>query len=121
MDYASRSRATACLERKRYGGAVNRASALVVSVVVLLSMSGCDARDSDEIPFLLTGMDAYLQVGETMEVYAGRVDANYLSRDDALDECRDLALVEARRRGIENWGYICCTVTSTTDCDTKVR
>jgi hypothetical protein len=53
--------------------------------------------------------------------YGGRVKANYFSKDDALSECGSRAYAVAREYNLSDWSYVCCTVTSSSDCVTKVR
>lgn len=85
-------------------------------------LCGCDAQDSDFYPYALTALDAWVVDQDTNKsLLAGRVDTNYLGRKEATASCRDLAVAAARANNIHRWGYVCCTVTSSTDCATKVR
>ncbi len=87
-----------------------------------LSMIACDSHDSDYIPYGLKGMDAYVYNNDTdNEFYAGRVEGSYMSKDETLSKCQSLAYSVARHNHLENWSYICCTVTSSSSCATKVR
>jgi len=92
---------------------------LVLSCCVL---AGCSGLDSDYIPYRLSGLDAWLWDSDRgRSIYAGRVETNYFKREKALVECRDKAVIMARHLRLERWGYVCCTITSSTDCETKVR
>lgn len=89
---------------------------------VCMACAACDGQDSDYIPYMLKGMNVYVYDEDDREFFAGRVDGNYLDRDDLLSSCGAMAAAEAERRHLgQRWGYVCCTVTSESSCVTKVR
>lgn len=95
-------------------------TAPVVAVCALLG--ACSAEDSDHYPYMLKALDAWVYDQDTgRNLFAGRAEASYLGRKDAAARCRDLAVAVARANDFKRWGYVCCTVTSSTDCATKVR
>ena len=55
------------------------------------------------------------------EYYGGRIKANYFSSESALSQCQKAAYYTASQYNLEDWGYVCCTITSKSDCVTKVR
>lgn len=82
-------------------------------------MAGCSMTDGDYIPFGLTGFGVYVTDPSTNKtVYAGHVDANYFSREEGLRSCAATAHAWARGKP---FGYVCCTITASSDCVTKVR
>ncbi len=88
-------------------------------MVVLLG--ACGAEDSD-YPMSMSGLDSWVQDSDSgKQFYAGRVEASYLGRAEAAAKCRDLAIATANANSLQRWGYACCTVTSSSDCATKVR
>jgi hypothetical protein len=90
--------------------------------LIAASLCGCGATDSDYIPYAIKGLDVWVSTKEgNRSYYGGRVDTWYFSRESGLAECRHLAIEAARVNHLENWGYVCCTVTSSSDCETKVR
>ena len=93
---------------------------LIVPFVCLAA--GCNSHDDNYIPYRLKAMDAWVYDNRTdTNHYAGRATANYLSRDKGLSQCQSLAFSVASQMNLQDWGYVCCTVTSESDCVTKVR
>lgn len=93
-----------------------------VGIVLSALVAGCSDYDSDFIPFVLTGFDAWVYDDENdEEFYAGRSDASYFSRQQGLENCHRAASGEARRRKLEDWSYMCCTVTQSSESVAKVR
>ena len=96
-------------------------------IVVLVGLSAgcvpnCARYDGNFIPYRLKGLDVYVYNDRTnREYYAGHVEASYFSRDSALSQCSASAYSLARERDLEDWSYIWCTVTASSDCVTKVR
>jgi hypothetical protein len=89
---------------------------------VLLLLAGCDSYDSDYFPYKLTGLNVWVYNNATQkEYFGGFVEASYFSRKKALSECGARASATARQYHLENWSYVCCTVTSSSSCVTKVR
>ena len=87
-----------------------------------LMISGCSGYDSDYIPYFITALDAYVYNNASdEEFYAGRIETGYFSSDSAVDKCRPLARSYAKANHISDWSYVCCTVTSSSDCVTKVK
>jgi len=88
----------------------------------ILFQGGSCKHDSNYIPYLLKGYDAYVYNNDTdKEYYTGRIDANYLTQKKGLSRCQSLAYEEAKRRHLSSWSYVCCTITYASDCATKVR
>ena len=95
---------------------------LGLAVAASFLLCGCGAEDSDHYPYALTALDAWVYDQDTdRSLFAGRAESSYLGRRDAAARCRDLAALAARANQLQRWGYVCCTVTSSTDCATKVR
>jgi len=95
---------------------------LVLCMAGVLAVSGCDGLDKDYYPYMMTGLNAYaydLKSGEAFS--AGFVEANYFQRESATLQCADLAGWKANRLHLRNWGYVCCTATSSSSCMTKVK
>ena len=93
-------------------------------LLALLSgiLAGCDAQDSDYYPYAMTALDVWVyDIPSKKNLYGGRVQASYFGRLDATKTCRDMAIVAARGANWQDWRHVCCTVTSDSDCVTKVR
>lgn len=91
-------------------------------IFAAVAVVACDTHDSDYYPYAMTGLDSWVQDAHTLkDFYAGRVDARYWSRTDATARCADLADGLARSMQLRNWSYVCCTVTSSSSCATKIR
>ncbi len=91
-------------------------------ILMLLIVAACNSYDKDYIPYTLKGFDVWVYDNATdKEYYGGRVKANYFSKDSALSRCRDQAYTVAKQYKLTNWSYVCCTVTGSSDCVTKVR
>ena len=94
----------------------------LLAVAASVCLAACDAQDSDYYPYMLDALDAWVSDQDTdRSLFAGRTETGYLGRKDAAARCRDLAVEVARANQLKRWGYVCCTVTSSTDCATKVR
>lgn len=92
------------------------------AIVWFLFSQGCFGDDKDYVPFNLKGMDAWVYNNENdKEFYGGRAEGNYFQKEDVLSQCGSLAYATAKANHIEDWSYVCCTVTSKSDCMTKVR
>ena len=90
--------------------------------ILALMISGCSGYDSDYIPYFITALDAYVYNNATdEEFYAGRIETGYFSSDSAVDKYRPLARSFAKANRIRDWSYVCCTVTSSSYCVTKVK
>lgn len=95
-----------------------------LSIIVLLSifLGACKNYDKNFIPYGLRGMDAWVYNNENeQEYFGGRSEGNYLNRRKVLGDCQKNAHVTANEYYLKDWSYVCCTVTSSSDCVTKVR
>lgn len=92
----------------------------IAAALTALSLMSC--TDSDYVPYALSGLDVWVaERGSNRSYYGGRVSANYFSRERAIAECARLALATAKQNRLDSWGYVCCTVTYSSDCETKIR
>jgi hypothetical protein len=79
-------------------------------------------QDSDYFPYNMTGLDAWVYDNRTDQSrLAGHVESSYFGRKDALASCNALANETAQSMHLNDWGYVCCTTTSSSSCVTKVR
>ena len=113
-----------------------------VALTALTFAFGCNSYDGDYIPYALRGFDVWFHDErescddvnrydrgvdedscreEEADTYLGRVEANYLTKARGLSDCNAIAVAEANRRNVDDWSYVCCTVTASSDCVTKVR
>ena len=89
---------------------------------MLSLLTGCDSYDSEYFPYGLKGLNVWVYNNETnKEYFGGFVEASYFSRKDALSTCAARASAIASQYRLESWGYVCCTVTTSSSCVTKVR
>jgi len=98
--------------------------AIIPLLLSLLSLTSCNSsgHDSDYIPYGLKGMDVLVYNNTNNDVhFAGRVEGTYASKDKTISECQSQAYAFANQNHLQNWSYICCTVTSSSSCATKVR
>jgi len=94
--------------------------ALLGTAVILLS--ACDSYDSDFFPYAVKGLRVFVYDNNTRrEFFGGQIEASYFSRQKALSECASRAQATASFNNLREWSYVCCTVTSSSDCATKVR
>ncbi len=101
---------------------LNEVVIMLSLIIVSIFLVSCDGHDGDNFPYSMTGMDVWVFNNITEEqIYGGRIDGNYLSRKDALDKCGSFAYTAADLNHFRDWGYVCCTVTSKSSCQTKVR
>lgn len=95
---------------------------VLCAFAVLSLLTGCDSHDSEYFPYGLKGLNVLVYNNETdKEYFGGFVEASYFSRKDALSKCAARAYAIARQYHLERWGYVCCTVTASSNCATKVR
>ena len=94
----------------------------LILLAYLIFASGCNTYDNDYIPFAIKGLDVWVyDNAEDKNFYGGRVKANYFSVDSALSNCQSFAYSVAKQHNLNDWSYVCCTVTPWSDCVTKVR
>lgn len=97
------------------------ARTVAVALLALAVVSACDAHD-DHIPMSLKGMNAWVHDRQSeKELYAGFVEGTYFDRDRVLAQCASLAAAAAAQHHLKEWGYVCCTATTESECATKVR
>ena len=95
---------------------------IILSTAMILIIPSCKPYDDNFIPYGLKGLDVYVYDNRTdKEFYAGRVEGNYLSKNKTIGEAQSLAYSFAQNKNLRDWSYICCTVTSSSDCVTKIR
>lgn len=93
-----------------------------IGFIMALIITGCSGYDSDYIPYFITALDAYVYNNASdEEFYAGRIETSYFSSNSAVEKCRPLARSFAKANRLNDWSYVCCTVTSSSDCVTKVK
>ena len=105
---------------------MNKYQCLLFMAIILLGiviiLAGCDKYDNNYIPYGLKGLNVLVYDNKNgKEYYGGMIEANYLSKDKALAECGSRAYALAQQFYLQDWSYVCCTVTSSSDCVTKVR
>ena len=94
----------------------------VVGFACLVSLAACDAHDSDYVPYTMKGLNVHVVDKKSdKEYFGGFVEGNYMNRDQALSQCASVARATAAQHHLVEWGYVCCTVTSSSSCETKVR
>lgn len=95
----------------------------VIGIFALLASIGCAKHDDDFIPYDLKGMNAYVYDEDDEEHFAGFFGGNYSQRVAVLSACQSNAQGKAHELHIDDdpWSYICCTVTTDSNCATKVR
>lgn len=94
----------------------------ILFMLSALTLTGCSGQDSDYYPYNMKGLGVWVSNNDNdSSLYAGFVDGNYFNREEAAAACGSLAYSFAKSNHIENFGYVCCTVTSDSDCATKVR
>lgn len=69
----------------------------------------------------MRGLNGYLYDGADQEAYLGFFEGSYSDREQALSQCQKAAWSHAEALQLENWSYVCCTVTPDSQCATKVR
>lgn len=94
----------------------------ILSTPQVVNSGWLDTHDDDFFPYALTGLDAWIfDDASGREVFGGRIDGNYLKRDSMVSKCQSISSSTARAEKLRSWSYICCTVTPTSDCATKVK
>lgn len=120
-------------------------TASLLALVAALSSVSCrritNDTDEDHIPYKLTGMRVlFFPSRHHDSVDLEQFSASYDERKSAVARCGELAHAEKGRRkrlhdddddDDENddsraelsadWSYVCCTITASSNCKTKVR
>lgn len=97
-------------------------STLILAGSLIPAFTGCSRQDDNFIPYELKGFNIYVYDNKNdKEFYEGQVESNYQSRISGLNSCQVRAKAAAEQKQLSNWSYICCTITSTSTCATKVR
>lgn len=92
----------------------------VLFIAALLTKS--NIHDGNNIPYGLIAFDVYVLNKTTdKEVFAGTVKANYFSKNKGLKKASTLADSYANAMSLTDWSHVCCTVTTSSNCVTKVR
>ena len=74
------------------------------------------------MPFGLIAFDVYVHTSSTdKELFAGTIKVNYFSKHKGLKKALALADSYANAMNLTDWSYVCCTVTASSNCVTKVR
>ena len=101
---------------------------LPILFLVLWAIFGVSDVRADDVPLLVTRLDVYLydeNKAPNADYFAGSVSCNYLTREKALKEARELAYNVARARGFHVDGagryYIICCIKVGGSIATKVR
>lgn len=95
---------------------------LPLLLLAMLSLAGCKGHDSDYFPYSMKGLNVLVYNNNTDdEHFVTFVKANYLNREDGLSQCQSSAHNYAKNHNLDDWSYVCCTVTSSSSCATKVR
>lgn len=94
-------------------------------LLIVTFLFGCgqkDSCDNNYIPYNIKAFDVFVYNDNTdKEYYAGRINTNYVNALSALEDARQLAYDYAKKKYLNDWDYLCCTVTNTSDCVTKIR
>jgi hypothetical protein len=94
----------------------------VASLVAVSSLASCDLRDSDHMPYTMKGLNVHVFDRKTdKEYFGGFVEGNYVNRERAVSQCAVAAQATATQSHLVEWSYVCCTVTTSSSCETKVR
>ena len=92
---------------------------LLFIVALLFKSNICDGNN---MPFGLIAFDVYVKSSSTdKELFAGTIKANYFSKHKGLKKALALADSYANAMNLTDWSYVCCTVTASSNCVTKVR
>ena len=95
-----------------------------VAIVMFLAMivASCSGLDDEFFPYRMKGLNAWVYNPATDESFlAGYTEASYTSRREGLASCSAMAASAAAARHLSEWSHVCCTVTSESQCATKVR
>lgn len=99
-----------------------RCFAVPLLPIILVLLQGCGGDDSDYYPRAMKGLEVWVVDRPTdKQFFGGYIEANYFSREDAAASCAQAAYLVAETNHLKDWGYVCCTVTSSSRCETKVR
>jgi len=95
---------------------------LLILIVLILVLYKDNACDKNFIPYGIRSFDVWVYNDDTdKEYYAGNVTTDYLNAQTKLNDAQLLAYDFAEAHHLKNWNYLCCTVTNSSNCVTKIR
>jgi len=105
---------------------MTRAQCIPIKVAIIFCLASvvasCSGVDDEFFPYRMKGLNAWVYDLATDESFlAGYTEAGYTSRREGLASCAAMAASAAAARNLSEWSHICCTVTSKSQCATKVR
>ena len=89
---------------------------LAIAIILLNNRNKHNnAYDEHFISYNIKSFDVWVYNDDTdKEYYAGNVKTDYYN-------AQNLAYKVAKLHRLKNWNYLCCTVTKSSNCITKVR
>ena len=95
---------------------------LIIIAAIYFLPRLCSDYDSDSFPYSMIGLNVWVYDPATDHNFpAGALRASYSQRKEALSDCYSVARQYATAHHLEQWQYVCCTVTDKNPCVTKVR
>lgn len=95
---------------------------VIAAVIAVSLVLGCSGNDDEYFPYAMRGLNAYVyDMDADREIFIGFMEGRYWNREQALGQCQMAASSQAAALNLENWDYVCCTVTSDSQCVTKVK
>lgn len=100
----------------------NKSYIFTIALIVLAGCGSENEHDDDFIPYDIKAFNVWVYNNETdKEYFAGSVETDYTHAHDRLSNAQALAYNYATKRHLEDWSYVCGTVTSSSSCATKVK
>lgn len=88
----------------------------------IVTLAGCNQYDKEYFPYSMIGLNVWVYDSDTDKIFpGGSVKASYDSRKEGLSRCEAIARTYAQQHHFQSWRYVCCTVTPSENCMTKVR
>ena len=99
---------------------------LGIFIILGLIFTGCcsnkNSYDNNYIPFDIQGFDVFVYNNKTdKEFYAGHIETNYLNAQYQISNAQSLAYDYAEKIKLKDWDYLIYTVTSYSNCVTKIK
>lgn len=95
---------------------------LISVLTMFIKRSNENCYDDNFIPYGIKAFDVFVYNTKTdKEYFAGSIGTDYTNSQMSLSNAQSLAYDFAEAHHLKNWDYLCCTVTNSSNCVTKVK
>lgn len=86
---------------------------LFLSIAMLLGIIGCDDGSLPLSKYENVDVNVYFYFSDNREIFLGKTRG--------AQSCGQMSQSYARRKNVDGWSYICCTIRNGSQCHEKIR